>query len=539
MTGLATGVAAGDYDRDGDLDLYVCVWKPGRYDDTSGNRLLRNDRLWDFTDVGAQLGVNDPKKSFMASLADLSGDGWPDILVTEDKRGGLTYYQNDGDGTFTDRTVESGLDGYVFIGGIYADGMGIAVGDYNADLALDVYITNIFDGNLLYRNNGDGTWTDVAVPSGTLNLRVGWGTAFLDADNDRLDDLYVTGFGMNGTSDNGDRLYGNRGDGTFADLGPSAGITWEEDGFGVAVGDVDGDGGRDILLTQGLAPVRLLMSQSPPGNVLRLDLVGTESNRDAVGARVTVWSGGRARLREQMAGESYLSFHSHELEFGLGDATAVDSVVVWWPSGQTQRWTDLAAGTKHVLLEREAALVAPQLLARWEDRKLVLSWAVRDPLKWAGFELWREGPGAPEMLADPAADPATFFYNVEDPGAEAASTYLLKAIRTEGGEVMTSTAVAPDLPPPLQLQVSDPFPNPFNPTVHVRYFMPDDEVPTLRVLDLRGRLVAELPAPTGGGWQTVTWDGTDGAGQGAGSGTYVFEFRTRAEVRRMPMTMIR
>jgi hypothetical protein len=380
MTGLATGVAAGDYDRDGDLDLYVCVWKPGRYDDTSGNRLLRNDRAWRFTDVGAELGVNDPKKSFMASFADLSGDGWPDILVTEDKRGGLTYFENDGDGTFTDRTTASGLDGYVFIGGIYADGMGIAVGDYNNDLALDVYITNIFDGNLLYRNNGDGTWTDVAVPSGTLNLRVGWGCAFLDVDNDRLEDLYVTGFGMNGTSLNGDRLYANEGDGTFADIGPDAGLAWEEDGFGVAVGDVDGDGGRDVLLTQGLAPVRLLMSQSPPGNVLRLELVGTASNRDAIGAKVTVWSQGRARLREQMAGESYLSFHSHELEFGLGEAAAADSVVVRWPSGQTQRWTDLAAGTRHVLLEREAALTAPDLLARWEDGALLLSWAVRDPL---------------------------------------------------------------------------------------------------------------------------------------------------------------
>jgi len=539
MTGLATGVAAGDIDRDGDLDLYVCVWKPGAYDDTSANRLLRNDRTWNFTDVGADLGVNDPRKSFMVSLADLSGDGWPDILVSEDKRGGLTYYESAGDGTFTNRTVDSGLDGYVFIGGIKADAMGIAVDDYDGDHLLDVYITNIFDGNLLYRNNGDGTWTDVAVPSGTLNLRVSWGTAFIDADCDMLRDLYVANFGMNGNSVNVDRLYGNQGDGTFVDWAPDAGITFAEDGFGASVGDVDGDGGLDVLLTQGLAPVRLMMNEGTRGNWLHLDLVGTDSNRDAVGAKVTVWAGGVSQFDEQMAGESYLNAHSHELEFGLGTADRADSVVVWWPSGQTQTWTDLAANARHLLVEREAAVTAPQLVARWDGRMLKLSWAVHDPLKWEKFELWREEPGAPVMLEAPAADPATFFYSYRDEAASAEASYMLKAMRAESGEVMTSIASAPDLPPPAFLKVEYPRPNPFNPRVEVPYFVPGDEVPRLRVLDLRGRVVAHLAAPAGTGWQTAVWEGLTDGGRAAGSGTYLFEIRTRAETRRLPMTLIR
>ncbi len=539
MAGLAVAASAGDLDRDGDLDLYISVWKPGRADSTSANRLLRNDRNWNFVDRAAALAVDDAKKSFQAVLADLSGDGWLDIVISEDKSGGVTYYENNGDGTFADRTDSSGLDGYLFLAGTRADGMGVAVADYDGDWDLDVYVTNIFDGNLLYRNNGDGSFTNVAVAAGVANYRGGWACAFFDCDNDTYQDLYVVDYGGGVLGSNLDRLFRNLGGGIFSDVAPSAGIEFPENGYGAAVGDVDGNGGLDLLLVQEGAPVRLLMNEGTFGNLVELELVGTDSNRDAIGARVTVWSGERAQHLALYAGEGYLSTHSHGLEVGLGTATVVDSVSVWWPTGQTEMWYDLAAGERHVLTEASSQVTAPLPTARWNGSAVTISWEVTDPMLWSSFELWRESPGTPVFVTSLLMDPTRTSYSLSDPEATVLTTYSLRSIRSGTNDVMTAMVAAPSEVPLSTVRLEAPRPNPFNPRVTLRFYTPESEVPSLRIIDPRGREITRLVAPVGGGWQTAVWDGTDAHGRHVASGTYYFEVRIQAEARTTPMTLVR
>jgi hypothetical protein len=539
MLGMAAGISAGDLDRDGDLDLYVAVWKPGQRDSTSRNRLLWNNGDWNFVDRAAALGVEGLQKSFQAVITDLSEDGWPDIIISEDKNGGATYYENNGDGTFTDRSVSSGLDGYILFAGEYADGMGIAVGDYNGDLRQDVYITNTFDGNILYFNNGNGTWTDVAAASGTASYHVGWGCVFFDCDNDIKQDLYVVAFGMGGAGSNVDRLFHNRGNNAYEDIGPEAGVTFSEDGFGMCAGDVNGDGGVDILLSHRNAPVRLLMNEGTFGNWVKLDLVGTRSNRDAIGAKVTVWAEGRAQFFEQHAGESYLSTHSHMLDIGLAAATVVDSVAVWWPSGQSEVFTDLAINQLHVLTEKAAEVTAPQATAHWEGSAVTVTWQIGDPLQWSHFELWRESPGQPQMVASQQVEPNRYDYSLRDPQASESATYSLRGTLSGSAEVMTVNLQAP---PPAALPamvIEAPRPNPFNPRVTLRYYLPDASRPTLRILDARGREVARLASPDGSGWQTAAWEGVDAQGRSAPSGIYFFEVRSATETCTTRMTLVR
>jgi hypothetical protein len=539
MLGLAAGVSAGDLDRDGDLDLYVSVWKAGQSDSTCANRLLRNDRNWTFTDRAAALGVDDSKKSFQSLLVDLSGDGWLDILVSEDKRGGLTFFESDGEGGYTDRSFVSGLSGWVQSSGNYCDGMGMTAADYDGDWDLDVYVTNIFDGNLLYRNNGDGTYTNVATEAGTVNLRVGWGTMFFDCDNDRLQDLYVVDFGMNGTSNNVDRLYCNQGNRTFTDIAPDAGITWGEDGFGLSVGDVNGDGGMDVLILHAEAPVRLLMNQGVAGNWIGVDLIGTASNTDAVGATVEVWVNGAAQIFPVLAGEGYLSTQSHVLEVGLGDATKADAVTVHWPSGQTETFDDLEAGRVHTLVEAENA-IAPVATANWLGSVLNVSWQVNIPTLWDRFELWRTAPGPETLVGGMAADATRYDYFLQDIDGVADAVYELRSYRLSvPNEAMTESVEMPDAPELPSLQINAPRPNPFNPRVVLRYYAPAGETPRLRIYDIAGRPVATLAAPAGDGWQSVVWEGLDDGGRAMPSGLYVFEVQAGGQTQTRNMTLVR
>ncbi len=540
MAGLATGVAAGDVDRDGDLDLYVSVWKPGTPDDTSRNRYLRNDGNWTFVDRAGALGIDDRKKSFQVMIADLSLDGWPDIVIAEDKRGGATYYESNGDGTFTDRTVASGLDGYLFVGGRYIDGMGLAVGDYDGDLDPDVYITNIFDGNILYRND-NGTFVDRSIQTGTESTRIGWGCTFFDCDNDLFQDLFVVNFGMSGAANSQDRLYRNQGDQTFVDIGPASGITLTEDGFGMAVGDLDGNGAVDILVSQGKAPIRLWMNEGSVGNWMQLELVGTTSNRDAVGATATVYTGAQAQFFEQHAGESYLSTHSHAMDVGLASYTRADSVRVWWPSGHTEVWTQLVAGQRHLLVEGSSAVpavTAPALTAQWTASRLELSWEVFDPELFDRFELWRDGP-APTLMVSLPSEMQKTRYRWTDLDPRSEGSYILRSVLRQTGEVLTTILQAPRAPRVGELVVDPPRPNPFNPRVSLRFYLPDHQRPVLRILDRRGREVTRLTAPQGPGWHSVIWDGRDRSGRRVASGTYSLEVRSGARARSVTMSLVR
>jgi len=280
------------------------------------------------------------------AAADFDNDGWPDIYVACDMTPSLLFH-NLHNGTFEERGVEAGV-AYNFDGNLQA-GMGIAVGDYDGDGLLDIAKTN-FSGDLtsLYHNDGGKFFTDVSREAG-LSARqlLGWGVAFLDANDDGWPDLVIANGHVYPEVEGkqlGDRylqptvLFQNLGNGRFKDVTSEAGPAFQtpRPARGLAVGDLDGGGRQEIFIVNMNAAPSLLKNRAPQGHYLNVALTGTRSNRSAIGARVTVTAGGRKRIDEVMSGGSFYSQNSMTLHFGLGECTQVDNVEIRWPSGTVQ-----------------------------------------------------------------------------------------------------------------------------------------------------------------------------------------------------------
>ncbi|RMH95468.1 MAG: T9SS C-terminal target domain-containing protein, partial [Calditrichaeota bacterium] len=342
----STAAAWVDYDNDGWLDLYVANYGNAHGHGDEPNRLYRNNGDGTFSDVTAQAGLAGEPNTKPLALAffDYDNDGWPDLYICMDKGQRSSLYHNNGDGTFSDVTAASGT-------GAHIDAMGIAVADYDRDGFLDFYITNGPPGNRFYRNNGDGTFTEMAVQAGIAVNRECWGTAFADFDNDGIADLFVA---VAAGANREDALF--RGDGVaFTDISHQVGIMDASMGYGFAVADVDNDGGLDMVVVNhqfaGGDRTFLYKNSLDRGNWLKVKTVGTTSNVSGIGARVRVVVAGQAQIQEVSGGSSYLSQHSQTLHFGLGTAPVADSVIVRWPSGVVDVLTHVSANQRLVVTE--------------------------------------------------------------------------------------------------------------------------------------------------------------------------------------------
>jgi len=400
------GCAFTDYDRDGFVDLFVsnyvdldpvntpgpgerpdCMWKGmavfcgPRGLPAASNVLYHNNRDGTFTDVSRKAGIlaPGPRYGLGVAAADFDNDGWPDIYVACDMTPSLLY-QNQKNGAFRERGVEAGV-AYNFDGALQS-GMGIAVGDYDRNGFLDIAKTN-FSGDLpsLY-NNEDGRFFSDVSQFARLGVHqyVGWGAAFLDADEDGWLDLVMTNGHVypeveGGTT--GERfryptvLYRNLRNGRFGDWTATAGAAFQvpRAGRGLATGDLDGDGHPEIVLVNMNEPPSVLRNSGPRRNWVRIQLTGDKSNRSAIGARVTVATGDAARIQEVqiqevMSGGSYYSQSSLTLHFGLGSASTIQSLSVRWPSGLVQQWKALSAN--RTIPIREGGTV----VAAWEAAAL-------------------------------------------------------------------------------------------------------------------------------------------------------------------------
>ena len=434
------GAACADYDNDGDVDLYVTNF--------GANVLYRNNGDGTFTDSTASAGVGDPGWSSSACFLDYNLDGHLDLFVVNylvysldvpylpcgEEDGTQTYchpslfegapdtlYHNNGDGTFTDVSKESGVGG---VGGLFhgkglgvvsADfnndgapdlyianddtrndffynngdgtfseisllagcaysfngvaqaGMGVAAGDYNGDGLQDIFVTNLsYETNALYRNNGDGTFTDVIYEAHLGKesyLFVGFGTGFFDADNDGWLDLFVAnGHIIDNIEDTHDiltyrqpdQMFRNQGDGTFQEVSSHAGAYFQSPAVsrGALFGDYDNDGDIDMLVTQSNGPITLLRNETgTQHNWIRIKTVGVISNRDGIGTRVTLTAGGHTQIQEINPGASYLSSHDERLHFGLGTNVTVNRLEVRWQSGVVQVFENLPTNQEHVISE--------------------------------------------------------------------------------------------------------------------------------------------------------------------------------------------
>lgn len=420
--GTFTGAALADYDRDGFLDIYFCLYAyyqgtgqyryPSPYHDANNgppNFLLRNQRDGTFRDVTAESGLdqNNTRYSFCCGWADLDSDRWPDLYVVNDF-GRKNLYINNGDGTFTDLAAKAGVEDV-------GAGMSVSVLDYNNDSAFDLYVANMWTaagvristlddfkkdspapirtlyqkhamGNSLFHNRGS-SFDDATTSSGTGNGRWAWSSDAFDFDHDGFLDLYVTNGMVSGprrtdlnsffwrqvvanspdlpaaspayeqgwnavnelvrsdhTWSGYERniVYANNHDGTFSDVSAAVGLDFPEDSRSFALADFDHDGRLEIFLKNRNAPqLRILKNVVPdlaPSIVFRLQ--GTKSNRDAIGASITIETHTGRQTRTLQAGSSFLSQHSKEIFFGLGDTTGPVRAYIHWPSGLIQQFRD-------------------------------------------------------------------------------------------------------------------------------------------------------------------------------------------------------
>jgi enediyne biosynthesis protein E4 len=383
---LSTSAIWFDYDRDGLLDLLVCNyvhWSPerdvfcsldGKNKSYCTPEAYRGDTCWlyhnrgdgTFENVTATSGIFDSSsKSLGVAMLDYDQDGWPDILVANDTQPNKLYH-NLRNGKFKDIAVEAGL-AFSSEGKARA-GMGVDVGDFENSGKPGIIITN-FDNEMigLYRSTRSG-FDDVAMQTGlgaASRNTLGFGCAFFDANLDGLLDIGVANGHIDDTVRNirGNvgyaqpaQLFMNQGGGQFRDVAAEVGGGFERPkvGRGLAVGDIDRDGDLDVLLTTNNGPAYLYRNDQLNDNKgIRFHLVGTKSNRDAIGANVQIYYNGQVASRMVRSGSSYLSQSELPLTFGLGKQDRIDRVVIAWPSGGTEEHKDLAAGRAFQVIEHK------------------------------------------------------------------------------------------------------------------------------------------------------------------------------------------
>jgi hypothetical protein len=372
----STGCAFADLDKDGDLDLVVTNYvttDPSRNPycgnaslkargychplnfDPLPNVVYRNDGNGTFTDVSAESGVAAFRGNGLGVvIADYDDDGWPEIFVANDSMPNFLFHRT-GPWRFEDVALRAGVA--VASDGRARAGMGTDAGDYDGDGHLDLVVTNLdFQMHSLFR--GLGRLFAYATPESGIGPAtlpfVGFGVVLFDFDHDmQLDVAFANGHIMDNPllrrsgSTYGQRnlLFRNIGPRRFADVTASAGpgFALEKVSRGLAAGDIDNDGDLDLLVTNNGQSADVLRNEGTSGHALVVRLIGTRSNRDGIGARLTLAASGRTQIREVKAGSSYLGQNDLRTHFGLGTGTRVDRLEVKWPSGRVDVTEDLQA----------------------------------------------------------------------------------------------------------------------------------------------------------------------------------------------------
>jgi enediyne biosynthesis protein E4 len=390
-SGFMTGAAWGDYDRDGYVDLFVSRYSHldlNNLPQFGSNKFCRfkgilvqcgpwglegeSDFLYHnrgdgtFEEVSVKAGVHDDIGYYGLGVTwvDYDDDGWPDLLVANDSVPNYLYHNNH-NGTFTDVGM---LTGVALSGeGMELGNMGVDWGDYDHSGRLSFFVTHFEEQpNSLYRNMGPKGFDDVSWTSGVGQPSypyVGWGTAFFDMDNDTWLDLFVANghvYPQIDQIDVGPRykepmlLHRNNRDGTFDEVSKEAGLQAMplKSRRGAAFGDIFNNGNIDIVvLNVGEPPSVLLNRNRTPYHRVLFKLIGTKSNRAAIGARVTIHAGGVTQFSEVRGGSSYLSQNDLRLHFGLGTATKIESVEIRWPNGTIETLQNVPADAIYTIVE--------------------------------------------------------------------------------------------------------------------------------------------------------------------------------------------
>jgi len=334
------GAIWGDYDRDGWLDLYYSARINSADQGVHRNRLWKNMADGTFMEVTNFANAGDEGRlPFCSAFVDMNNDLWPDIYTANDKKKRNTLLLNNANGLFTDISEESGA-------GIEMDAMCVAPGDYNNDGRLDIYLSNIATGGKLLTNESNGDEcvvienaeeTMVAMSGG-----IGWGSVFVDVNNDGWEDLYVSGM-LISNDQYSSQLFVNDGLGAFSedDFG-FVGDTVRS--FNNAIGDIDNDGQMEIMVINSAGfNSQLWKAEKPDDNWLKVNLEGTVSNRDGIGAWISLYTEDNEQTRYTTCGNGFMGQNSENIHFGLADLEAIDSLTVTWPTGHIDRYYDIQA----------------------------------------------------------------------------------------------------------------------------------------------------------------------------------------------------
>jgi enediyne biosynthesis protein E4 len=362
--GVGPGASWGDYDDDGFVDLYVTNHAPCGYGTQYGaDRLYHNEGAGTFTDQTALLGVDATRGAgFQATWFDVDQDGDLDLYLANDRYGVESdrnhLWRNDGPGeggtwTFTDVSMQSGTNYWI-------NSMGVGVSDIDGDLDLDFALSNI--GNtILARNNGDGTFTDVAAKAGVARPTqradepsVTWGLQFVDLNLDGWEDLVVPAGALDDVEPQPNEVFANAGYGRFLDLSAPSRADDPGSSRGMAIADYDGDGLPDLFVVDYAGHSRLLRNVTPVGGAhwLGVRLVGSASNRDGCGAMVLAQVGPRQLLRELFCGSIGVASGNQPVVFlGLAGTSTMASLTITWPSGTVQTATNVSADQLVTLVE--------------------------------------------------------------------------------------------------------------------------------------------------------------------------------------------
>ncbi len=416
------GASFFDVNLDGFLDLYTVSYIldagaiieegviTGFSHECHHNQLFLNNGDFTFTDVTDTYGVDNTGCSLAVLASDYDQDGDQDLFLINDFGEYIepnALFQNQyPNNYFTDSSPATGTD-------IALYGMGIASGDYNRDGIFDYYITNL-GRNVLFQ--GDGTsYTDVATQAGVENtntadglLTTGWGTAFMDIDNDGWEDLFVANgrvpaapFIATGEQDP-NKLYRNNGDGTFEDISTFAGIEDINRNRGMAYADIDNDGDLDIMVNtenesfeEDARAVLYRNDNNNNNNWIKFKLTGVLCNRDAYGAIIRCFEGNNTYIREIHGGSSHASQHSSIVHIGLADAVKIDSIHIDWPGGDTQVLYELDVNQTHCITQELIPLPQDLLAFGGQSRAndILLQWKVTNEYNTKHYVIQKSDTG--------------------------------------------------------------------------------------------------------------------------------------------------